>query len=110
MSPRSRDHGDPASHLRLPVPEEAGYISGGVFALKFSGRIERYQYPPIISRAQREEGTGYLWTVDELSKVFKKTIIGKDYVSRASKRGLGVRISKWGRVVLDKHGMAFIPK
>lgn len=65
--------------------EEAGYISGEVFALKSSGKIERYQYPQPVSRVQREEGTGYLWTVDELSKVFKETIMGEGYVSHASK-------------------------
>ncbi|MDE6589862.1 MAG: SDR family oxidoreductase [Oscillospiraceae bacterium] len=56
------DHGDPVNLgpvFAYLSTEEAGYISGEVFALKSSGKIERYQYPQVISRAQREEGTGY---------------------------------------------------
>lgn len=86
------DHGDPVNLgpiFAYLSTEEAGYISGEVFALKSSGKIERYQYPPVVSRAQRGEDEGYLWTVDELSKVFKETIMGKDYVSHAAKRAWG---------------------
>lgn len=82
------DHGDPANLgpiFAYLSTEEAGYISGEVFALKSSGKIERYQYPQVVARAQREEGAGYLWSVDELSKVFKETVMGEGYVSHASK-------------------------
>ncbi len=83
------DHGDPANLgpiFAYLSTEEAGYISGEVFAVKSSGKIERYVYPEPISRTQREEGTGYLWTVEELSGVFKNTLMGEGYESHAAKR------------------------
>lgn len=82
------DHGDPVNLgpiFAYLSTEEAGYISGEVFGLKSSGKIDRYIYPQPITHAEREDGTGSLWGVDELSKVFKETIMGKDYVSHASK-------------------------
>ena len=86
------DHGDPANLgpiFAYLSTEEAGYISGEVFGLKSSGKIDRYLYPPVVSRAQPPEGAGPLWKVDELSKVFKETIMGEDYVSHAAKRAWG---------------------
>ena len=83
------DHGDPANLgpiFAYLSTEEAGYISGEVFAVKSSGKIERYVYPEPISRVQREEGAGYLWTVEELSSVFKDTLMGEGYESHAAKR------------------------
>lgn len=86
------DHGDPVNLgpiFAYLSTEEAGYISGEVFGLKSSGKIERYQYPQVISRAQRGEGEGFLWSVDELSKVFKDTIMGEGYESHAAKNVWG---------------------
>jgi 3-oxoacyl-[acyl-carrier protein] reductase len=86
------DHGDPVNLgpiLAYLCTEEASYISGEVFGVKASGKIDRYSYPQVISHAQREEGTGYVWNVSELSDVFKTTIMGADYVSHASKNVWG---------------------
>lgn len=82
------DHGDPVNLgpvFAYLSTEEAGYISGEVFGLKSSGKIDRYQYPQVVARAVREEGTGFRWSVDELSKVFKETVMGEDYTSHAAK-------------------------
>ncbi len=82
------DHGDPANLgpiLAYLCTEEAGYISGEVFGIKSSGKIDRYPYPQPITHAEREPGTGYKWDVDELSKVFRETVMGEGYVSHASK-------------------------
>lgn len=82
-----RDHGDPvnlAPFFAYLAQEEAGNISGEVFAMKSSGTIERYCYPAITGRAVRPDGEGPLWNVDELKDVFAE-ILGADYVSHASK-------------------------
>ena len=82
------DHGDPVNLgpiFAYLSTEEAGYISGEVFGLKSSGKIERYQYQQVVSRVQRGEGEGFLWSVDELSRVFKDTIMGEGYKSHAAK-------------------------
>lgn len=82
------DHGDPVNLgpvLAYLSTEEAGYISGEVFGLKSSGKIDRYAYPQPIAHAERGEGEGFLWGVDELSGVFRDVVMGKDYVSHASK-------------------------
>ena len=82
------DHGDPvnlAPMLAYLATEEAGYISGEVFGLKSSGKIDRYSYPQVIARAARPAGEGPKWEVEELAKVFKETVMGEDYVSHASK-------------------------
>ena len=86
------DHGDPVNLgpiFAYLSTEEAGYISGEVFGLKSSGKIDRYQYPQFVSHAQREEGSGFLWSVDELSKVFRETVMGEDYVSHAARNAWG---------------------
>ena len=83
------DHGDPANIgpiFAYLASEEAGYISGEVFGLKSSGKIERYEYPQPVARAAREEGTGFLWSVEELSAVFRDTLMGEGYESHAAKR------------------------
>lgn len=82
------DHGDPANLgpiFAFLSTEEAGYISGEVFGLKSSGKIDRYVYPTPLAHAEREQGSGPLWSVDELRDVFKQTVMGEDYVSHASK-------------------------
>lgn len=86
------DHGDPVNLgpiFAYLSTEEAGYISGEVFALKSSGKISRYCYPQPITHAQRKEDEGFLWSTEELSGVFKNTIMGEDYESHASKRAWG---------------------
>ncbi|WP_172623352.1 SDR family NAD(P)-dependent oxidoreductase [Arabiibacter massiliensis] len=86
------DHGDPANLgpiLAYLSTEEAGYISGEVFGLKSSGKIDRYSYPEVVARAQREPGQGFLWDVTELSDVFRDVVMGEGYVSHASKRAWG---------------------
>ena len=83
------DHGDPANLgpvFAYLSTEEAGYISGEVFGLKSSGKIDRYPYPQIVTHAEREEGTGFLWDVEELSGVFRDTLMGEGYESHAAQR------------------------
>lgn len=82
------DHGDPANLgpiFAFLSTEEAGYISGEVFGLKSSGKIDRYSYPQPIAHAERAADAGFLWDVDELAGVFRETVMGPDYVSHASK-------------------------
>lgn len=86
------DHGDPINLgpiLAYLCTEEAGYISGEVFGVKSSGKIDRYVYPTVIAHAEREQGTGFEWTLDELSTVFKDTVMGEGYESHAAKRAWG---------------------
>lgn len=86
------DHGDPVNLgpvLAYLSTEDASYISGEVFGIKSSGKIDRYQYPTVITHAERPAGSGFLWSVNELKDVFRKTIMGKDYESHASKRMWG---------------------
>ncbi len=82
------DHGDPANlgpfFAYLSTPE-AGNVSGEVFAVKSSGRFERYQYPQVVARIARDPGTGPLWDVADLAEVFPQ-LLGEDYVSHAAKR------------------------
>lgn len=83
------DHGDPVNLgpiFAFLSTEEAGYISGEVFGVKSSGKIDRYVYPQPVTRVAREEGTGFKWEVDELEEVFRKKLMGEDYVSHASKK------------------------
>lgn len=86
------DHGDPTNLgpiFAYLCTEEAGTISGEVFGFKSSGKIDRYAYPQPITHAEREADAGYLWTVEELSDVFKNTVMGPDYESHASKQAWG---------------------
>ena len=83
------DHGDPVNLgpiFAYLSTEEAGYISGEVFGLKSSGKIDRYLYPQPITHAARAEGEGFLWQVDELSSVFRDVVMGEGYESHAAKR------------------------
>lgn len=64
-------------------------ITGEVFSIKSSGKISRYQYPVPVTHAERPADSGFLWDVDELDDVFKKTVMGEDYVSHASKKMWG---------------------
>lgn len=82
------DHGDPANLgpvFAYLSTEEAGYISGEVFGLKSSGKIDRYAYPQIVAHAERAVDAGFLWDVAELAEVFRDTVMGEGYVSHASK-------------------------
>lgn len=82
------DHGDPVNlgpFFAFLSTDEASYISGEVFSVKSSGKIARYQYPIPITHIERPADSGFLWKVGELGEVFKKTIMGEDYVSHASK-------------------------
>ena len=83
------DHGDPANLgpvFAYLASEEAGYISGEVFGLKSSGKIDRYPYPQPVTHAERGQDEGFLWSVEELSGVFRDTVMGEGYVSHASQR------------------------
>ena len=83
------DHGDPANLgpvFAYLASEEAGYISGEVFGLKSSGKIDRYPYPQPVTHAERGQDEGFLWSVEELSAVFRDTVMGEGYVSHASQR------------------------
>lgn len=64
-------------------------ITDEVFSIKSSGKIFRYQYPVPVTHAERPADSGFLWDVDELDDVFKKTVMGEDYVSHASKKMWG---------------------
>lgn len=81
------DHGDPFNlgpFLAYLCTEKGGKISGEVFSIKSSGRIEHYSNPVPATRAARPEGAGPLWKVEELGPVFDQ-LLGEDYVSAASK-------------------------
>ena len=82
------DHGDPVNLgpiIAYLSTEDAGYISGEVFGIKSSGKVDRYSYPQIVGHLERPFGDP-LWDVEELGKVFKEKVMGEDYVSHASKR------------------------
>lgn len=86
------DHGDPVNlgpFIAYLSTEKASDISGEVFSIRSSGDIGVYRYPEIAARAGREEGTGFMWSVDELDDVFRKQLLGEDYQSHASKRMWG---------------------
>ena len=69
--------------------EAGGYISGEVFGVKSSGKIDRYLYPQTVARIQCEQGTGFCWDVSELETVFREQLMGEGYVSHAAKRAWG---------------------
>ena len=86
------DHGDPINLGPLFAflsTEAGGYISGEVFGVKSSGKIDRYLYPQTVARIQREPGTGFCWDVSELETVFREQLMGEGYVSHAAKRAWG---------------------
>lgn len=82
------DHGDPANlgpfFAYLSTPE-AGHISGEVFAVKSSGRFERYAYPTTVAQISKEPGEGPLWDVSDLAKTFPQ-LLGENYQSHAAQR------------------------
>lgn len=82
------DHGDPANlgpfFAYLSTPE-AGHISGEVFAVKSSGRFERYAYPTTVAQISKEPGEGPLWDVSDLVKAFPQ-LLGENYQSHAAQR------------------------
>lgn len=85
------DHGDPANLgpvFAFLSTEEAGYISGEVFGLKSSGKIDRYTYPTICAHAEPPAGQG-AWNVDQLAAVFKNEVLGEGYESHAAQRMWG---------------------
>ncbi|MGN0262349.1 MAG: SDR family NAD(P)-dependent oxidoreductase, partial [Eggerthellaceae bacterium] len=58
------DHGDPANlgpFFAYLCTEEAGNISGEVFAIKSSGRFSRYEYPQPIASIEPAPGKGPKW-------------------------------------------------
>ena len=81
-----------ADHVNLgPIiaylsTDDAAYISGEVFAIKSSGKIDRYCYPSVVGHAERPSLDDPVWKVEELSEVFRKQVLGEDYESHASKR------------------------
>lgn len=82
------DHGDPVNLgpiIAFLASDEGGYISGEVFGVKSSGKIDLYSFPQIIAHAEPAEGAGPVWDVEDLAKAMKETVMGADYVSRASK-------------------------
>lgn len=86
------DHGDPINlgpFFAFLSTEAGGYISGEVFGVKSSGKIDRYLYPQTVTRIQREPGTGFCWDVSELETVFREQLMGEGYVSHAAKRAWG---------------------
>lgn len=88
LSQVERDHGDPinlAPFISYLCSEEAEYITGEVFSIKSSGKISRYSYPKEINQIERPAGSGPLWDFDELGKVFRDSVMGRDYVSHAKK-------------------------
>lgn len=85
------DHGDPINlgpFIAYLATEEAGYISGEVFGIKASGKIDRYCYPTIIAHQERPAGSGFEWQPNELGEMFKE-LMGEGYESHAAKRMWG---------------------
>ena len=83
------DHGDPVNLgpiIAYLSTDDAAYISGEVFAIKSSGKIDRYCYPSVVGHAERPSLDDPVWKVEELSEVFRKQVLGEDYESHASKR------------------------
>lgn len=68
--------------------DDASYISGAVFCFYASGVIKLFSDPVAISEISRGDAEG-IWNLDELKTAFHDQLMGKDYVSPASK-------SQWG--------------
>ena len=86
------DHGDPINlgpFIAYLSTDRASDISGEVFSICSSGDIGVYRYPEIVHKTGRKEETGFLWNVDELDEVFRKELLGEDYVSHAAKKMWG---------------------
>ena len=81
------NHGDPVGigpAIAFLCTEEASYISGAVFSIYASGIVKLFSDPAPISQISREAEKG-LWTLEELEVAFREQLMGKDYVSPASK-------------------------
>ena len=59
-----------------------------------SGKIARYTRPELTQQIQRPEGSGYLWSVDELKDVFRKDVLGEGYVCYATQGAWGWDVKK----------------
>ncbi len=82
------NHGDPVNlgpFMAYLCSDAAGHISGEIFDTKSSGMFSHFSRPVIDTVVRREEGTGYLWPMEDMEGVFK-TLLGSDYVSPASKK------------------------
>lgn len=91
------DHGDPINlgpFIAYLATEDAGYISGEIFNIKSSGKIARYTRPELTQQVQRPEGSGYLWSVDELKDVFRKNVLGEEYTCYAMQGAWGWDVKK----------------
>ena len=81
------DHGDPvnaAPFLAYLCTKEAGYISGSVFTVRASGKIDIYTEPVRIHQIQKKDTP---WTIDELIEAVPRDLLF-DYQSP-------VKINKW---------------
>lgn len=84
------DHGDPVGlgpFVAYLCTEEAGYISGSVFAATAAGKVSLYANPKVTAQIQSEGGE--LWDVDELGRAVKEQLLGEGYVCDASRAGWG---------------------
>lgn len=82
------DHADPVNLgpiFAYLSTEKAGHVSGEVFRLRSSGKIDRFSMPESIAHLEREKDAGFMWDVEELDEKFKETILGEGYVSIADK-------------------------
>ena len=78
-----KDHGDAYNlgpFLAYLCTEQGKHISGAVFSVKASGKVELYSDPLILSRIQKDDG---LWTQEELENAVKDLM--KDYTFAALK-------------------------
>ena len=83
------DHGNPVGlgpFVSFLCTEDAGYISGSVFAATAAGKVSLYSNPVVVSKIQKQ---GELWTIAELKDAVKHDLLGEDYVSDASHAGWG---------------------
>ncbi len=82
------DHGpaeDMAPFLAYLCTEEAAFVSGSVFAVTASGKIDLYSDPVPVKRIKHPEGA---WTVEELIEEMPKTIF-EGYTSSALRNDFG---------------------
>lgn len=75
--PAEKDHGDPLriapflAYLCTPMADE---ITGQVFSVKASGKVERYAVPQIERHIWKQEG---VWTLEELDRAVKAGELGE---------------------------------
>lgn len=83
------DHADPVGLgpiTAFMTSDDAGYISGNVFAVTASGKVSIYANPVVTKQIYND---GKMWTVEELKDAVKKDLLGEDYVSPAASTGWG---------------------